>query len=155
MFERYTKASRAVVEAAYEEARALGSPSIEAEHLLLALTRSPGAGAALAAGGLDHDGLLEALELEFATALETVGVSAAGFGLPPAAAVAGRMRFGTSGKAVLERGIKLAVARGDKRLEAGHLALAVLRPSHGTVPRALAAAGVDARELTDRVAATL
>ena len=39
MFERFTHEARAAVKDAEGEARELGSPTIEAEHLLLALTR--------------------------------------------------------------------------------------------------------------------
>ena len=51
MFERFTREARLVVANAEAEARELGSPTIEAEHVLLALTRidrSTPVGAALA-----------------------------------------------------------------------------------------------------------
>ena len=155
MLEVFAKSARATVERAQEEARALGSPSVEAEHLLLALTCAPAVGPALAAAGLDHDAIVAALELELSTALDAVGVSVADFGPPAPVPVAGRPRFGTSAKAALEGALKVAVARGEKRLQPGHVGLALLQPAHGTVPRALALVGADVTGLRDRLAATL
>jgi D-alanyl-D-alanine carboxypeptidase len=151
MFERFTKTSRAVVEAAFLEARAAGSPTIEAEHMLLALTRDAAVADLL---GLDHDALADALDVEFAAALDVVGVSAATYGLPPASP-SPKQAMGTSGRLALERAVKLAAMRRDKRLEPAHLVLGVLRADHGTVPRALALAGVDRTAVADRLAATL
>ena len=155
MFERFSKSARGMVIAAEREARELGATSIEAEHLLLALTEAPTVGLALREAGLDHDGLLEALDRETEAALQTVGVSAASFGPPPRVPTKGRVRWGTSAKAALERSAIMVVERGERKIEAGHLALAILKPAHGTVPRALAAADVDVRALRDRVLATL
>ena len=151
MFERFTADARAVVEAAYHEARDAGSATIEAEHLLLAIARDPAMAELL---GFDHDALADALDVEFAAALDVVGVSPAAYG-PPPVAPAPRQSMGTSGKLALERAVKLAAARRDKRLEHAHLAIAVLRADHGTVPRALALAGLDRTAAADRVAATL
>jgi hypothetical protein len=67
----------------------------------------------------------------------------------------GEPRFATSAKLAMERAVRVAGARGDKRLRAGHLALGVLRAPVGTVPRALALAELDPAALTDAVAATL
>jgi ATP-dependent Clp protease ATP-binding subunit ClpC len=56
MFERFTRAARIAVKDAETEARELGSPAIEAEHLLLALLR-PEAGTiprALSEAGVDR-----------------------------------------------------------------------------------------------------
>ena len=67
MFERFTRDARSVVSAAEQEARELGSTTIEPEHLLLALTRlgeTTPTGEALAEAGLDHDAVLEALDAE-------------------------------------------------------------------------------------------
>ena len=151
LFDKFAKTSREVVEAAYQEARAAGSPTIEAEHLLLALTRDPEMADLL---GIDHDGLADALDVEFAAALDVVGVSADTYGLPPASPST-KQAMGTSGKLALERAIKLAAMRRDKRLEPAHLVLAVVKAEHGTVPRALALAGIDRTAVADRVAATL
>ncbi|MEA2294073.1 MAG: hypothetical protein QOE86_1712 [Solirubrobacteraceae bacterium] len=152
MFERFAKTARVVVEGAYHEARSTGSATIEAEHLLLALTDCPDVAPAL---GFDHATLADALDVEFAAALDVVGVSVTTYGPPPAVPVSGKLTVGTSAKLVLERAVRLAAARRDKRLEAAHVALGVLRADRGTVPRALALAGVDRTAAADRVAATL
>src|SRR5689334_19987852 len=152
MFERFAKTARWAVERAYHEARAAGSSSIEAEHLLLALTECEELAPAL---GFDHRTLSDALDLEFAAALDAVGVSAATYGPPPPVVVGDKRSMGTSGKLALERAVKLAAARRDKRMEAAHVALGVLRAEHGTVPRVLTLAGIDRTAVADRVAATL
>ena len=54
MFERFVRDARDVAETAHEEARAAGSATVEAEHVLLALT-APRSG--LAAGVLGEAGL--------------------------------------------------------------------------------------------------
>ena len=77
MFERLdTDARVAVVGAAREEALALGSASIEAEHLLLALAgdEDTATGRLLADAGLDREGVLEALDRESERSLAAVGV---------------------------------------------------------------------------------
>ncbi len=154
MFERFAKDVRAaVMRAADEEARRLGSRTVEAEHLLLALaadTHAP-AGRLLAEAGLDHEGVLAALERETERSLAAVGVALSDFALPGVPAAPPRSpRFAASGKRALERTLRVAVARGDRRISAPHLLLGVLRAELGTVPRALAAAGVDRAELATR-----
>jgi ATP-dependent Clp protease ATP-binding subunit ClpA len=153
VFERFTKAARAVAEGADREARALGSPTVEAEHLLLALAGSPAteAGRALAAAGLDHQGVLDALEAERERSLAAVGVDAHAFDLPTTAAAAARTttrpRWGASAKLGLERSLRVALERGDRRIEPHHVLLGLLRAEAGTVPRALAAADVGREDL--------
>jgi D-alanyl-D-alanine carboxypeptidase len=150
MFERFTRDARQVVRSAETLASGLGSPTIEAEHLLLALADRE---SVLAAAGLDHDGVLAALDAERDRSLIAVGVRASDFDLPPARAT--RPRFAASGKLALERALRAAVARSDKRLAAGHILLGVLAAEAGTVPRALAIAGVDRAELRAQVEAAL
>jgi len=72
MFERFTKDARAVVKQAVEEARLVGSPGIEAEHLLLAIAADY---PPLVDAGLDHDGVIRALDAEEEHSLAAVGVS--------------------------------------------------------------------------------
>ena len=145
MFERLTADARAVViRAAQEEASRCGAEKIEVEHLLLALTLDAGnAGTLLAGVGLDHDAVRAALETEVEQSLAAVGVSLSAFDLPPATAPgAGRARLGTSAKLALERAVRAAVARGDRRIDSAHLLLGLLRAQSGTIPRSLAIAGV-------------
>jgi ATP-dependent Clp protease ATP-binding subunit ClpA len=149
MFERFTSDARAVVKQADTEARRLGSPTIEAEHLLLALAgREP-----LDSAGLDHDGVLAALEAERERSLMAVGIDAKAFDLPPAPV--SNPRVAASTKIALERALRAAVARSHKRIDGGHILLALLQAEAGTVPRALDIAGIDRRELCDRAAAGL
>jgi ATP-dependent Clp protease ATP-binding subunit ClpA len=155
MFNRFTKSTRLVVVQALEEARRRGARRAEAEHLLLALTRNARVGPVLRDAGLDHDAAVAALEAEATQALAVVGVSASDYGLPAPAPVEGNIGMGTSGKLALERTLKIAVERGDKKLEPAHVGLALLVAEAGTVPRALAAAGVDTFALADGLRATL
>ena len=96
MFERFSHDAREVVKGAEAEARELGSPAIEAEHLLLALADRV---AALPAAGLDHDGVLAALDAERDRSLAAVGVSASGFEPSP---LPSKPKFATSAKSALE-----------------------------------------------------
>jgi ATP-dependent Clp protease ATP-binding subunit ClpA len=154
MFERFTRSARDVVAAAEAEARALGSPTVDAEHLLLALAGPQGAAlrSVLAGAGLDRQGVLDALETERERSLTAVGVSARDFDLPAAPRTGARPRWGASAKLALERSLRAALDRGDRRIEPGHILLGLLRAEAGTVPRALAAAGIDRDELADAVA---
>jgi ATP-dependent Clp protease ATP-binding subunit ClpA len=157
MFERFTREARLVVTGAESEARELGSPTIEAEHLLLALTRldrSTAVGGVLAEVGLDHDDMLTALDAERDRSLAAVGISIGDYDLPRPHATT-RPRMAANAKNALEQALRVSLARADKRIEAGHILLALLRAEAGTVPRALREAGVDRNELGDRTAAAL
>src|SRR3954454_13840140 len=141
VFERFTQDARRIVGDATEIARETGSPAVEAEHLLLAATRHEDpVSRVLRDYGLDYDGLSEALGRETERNLATVGVTAD----PPAfSPYIEKPRLATSAKAALEQSLRIAVERGDKRIGGEHVVLGVLRPEHGTVPRALVLAGVD------------
>jgi ATP-dependent Clp protease ATP-binding subunit ClpA len=157
MFERFTREARLAVSDAEAEARELGSPTIEAEHVLLALTRldpSTPVGTVLADSGLDHDAVLGALDAERERSLMAVGISIGDFDLPrphPSS----RPRMAAGAKSALEHALRISLVRGDKRIGSGHILLALLRAEAGTVPRALAEAGVDRGELNDRVTAVM
>ena len=146
MLERFVKEARDVAADAHDQARARGSSTVEAEHVLLALARdSTGrAGEVLARAGLDHAAVVSALESEFETTLAAVGVSVAALGAPPPTVpFAGRPRFGASATGALERALEVARDRGDRRIESAHILLGLLKAREGTVPRALRGAGVD------------
>ncbi|WP_431966865.1 Clp protease N-terminal domain-containing protein [Nocardia sp. bgisy134] len=66
MFERFSRSARTAVVIAQEDARELGSPSIEVEHVLLGLLAQgePELKALLADAGLTHEGVLSALNVE-------------------------------------------------------------------------------------------
>jgi ATP-dependent Clp protease ATP-binding subunit ClpA len=153
MFNRFARDARAVVSHAVGIAREQGSPRVEAEHLLLAVVRDDcPAARAMDAHGLDYDGLAAALERETERSLAAVGVAAEAGPFSPSVE---EPRFATSAKLALERALRAAVARRDRRIACAHVALGVLRAEVGTVPRALRIAGVDRAELSDAVAATL
>ncbi|WP_378734276.1 Clp protease N-terminal domain-containing protein [Nocardia brasiliensis] len=85
MFERFTRSAKTAVVTAQEDARALRSPSIEVEHVLLGLLSQsePELQALLADAGLTHDGVMSALAArgkfeplgeEDAAALRSIGI---------------------------------------------------------------------------------
>jgi ATP-dependent Clp protease ATP-binding subunit ClpA len=154
MFEHFeVDARRAVARAAADEAPALGSATIEEEHLLLALAADQNSevGALLAASGLDHDGVVTALERETERSLAAVGVAVSDFGLVDLPAARWRKpRFATSSKRALERAVRLATSRGDRALSSAHLLVGVLGAEIGTVSRALAITEVDRTALIRR-----
>jgi ATP-dependent Clp protease ATP-binding subunit ClpA len=157
MFERFTRAARTAVKDAETEARELGSPTIEAEHLLLALTRqdpSTAVGQALAEAGVDHDRVAEALDAERDRSLMAVGISIGEFDLP-APHPSSKPRMAAGAKSALEHALRISLVRADKRIDGGHILLALLRAEAGTVSRALTEAGVDRTELNDITTAAL
>jgi ATP-dependent Clp protease ATP-binding subunit ClpA len=148
---RFTKEARLVVGDSIQVARDLGAPSVEAEHLLLAVAAGDAPVArVLSAAGLDFDGLAAALVAETTRSLAAVGVTADALAFSP---FVERPRLATSAKLALERSLKVAVARNDKHIGSEHITLGALRATTGTVPRALECAGVDRVELTLRVEA--
>ena len=85
MFERFTKAARYAVVMAQEEARMLGAPNIDVEHLLLGLAAGPDDGIrkVLASGGITAATIRESLSRkrsaeplgeEDAAALRSIGI---------------------------------------------------------------------------------
>ena len=157
MFERFTREARLVVTTAEAEARERGSPTIEAEHLLLALAgldRTTTVGGVLAEMGLGHDDVIAALDAERERSLAAVGISIGDFDVPPPRP-SSKPRMAAGAKSALEHALRISLARADKRIESDHIRLALLRAEAGTVPRALREAGVDRTELNDRTAAAL
>jgi ATP-dependent Clp protease ATP-binding subunit ClpA len=151
MFERFAKPAREAAHEAQFVARDMGAMTVEAEHLLLAVTTTDTRAArVLRAAGLDEEGLREALIAETTRSLAAVGVTVDALHFSPYVKAP---RFGNSAKLVLERALKIAVSRGEKQIGAEHLTLAALQPSVGTVPRALECAGVDRAELISSLSA--
>jgi ATP-dependent Clp protease ATP-binding subunit ClpA len=148
---RFAEHARAIVRQAEKEAGEAGSPVIEAEHLLLAMTGEHGSEArdVLASAGLDRDGIRTALDREFRQSLAAAGVTLPAGGLPRASRDPARQaRLAASGKQVIERALKAAL--GQRQIRPGHLLLGVLAAQAGTVPRALALAGVNQDDLAAR-----
>lgn len=140
----------AVLQRARDEAKATGSPSVEAEHVLLAIAAHKGTEAQriLGAAGLDRAAILEALDREFEESLAGAGVSLSAFSLPTASRRHDAVpRWGTSFKLALHRAPRSAPGG---RLDATRLLVGILRAQVGTVPRALSLAGVDRAGLVAR-----
>ncbi|WP_316528433.1 Clp protease N-terminal domain-containing protein [Kitasatospora brasiliensis] len=146
-FDRYL---HAVLVRATHEAHEDGSATTDAHHLLLSLAADQGSTAqrVLAAAGLDRAAVRAALDREFEHSLSVVGVSAAAYDLPRPSRGDRQPKLGASARLALER--SFATAR-KKDLRSSHLLLGVLEAQVGTVPRALALAGIDRAELADRV----
>lgn len=143
---------RSIVKEADRQATAARSPAVEAEHLLLAVATTPGTPAydVLIDAGLTTDAIGAALHLNVTRSLAAAGVTWDGsvLGVGPVSASpkrrpAGRTTFGASARLALTRATKVAKGRKDARLSAGCVLVGVLLAEVGTVPRLLAAAGVD------------
>ena len=133
--------------AAAAEARAEGSATTEAHHMLLAIAAdgSP----TLAAAGLDHAAVRAGLDREFIRSLAAAGVRVDG-GLPRATPLpAGPSQLGATARAALERGF--AAARRKRDCRPGHVLLGIVLTPVGTVPRALELAGADPARLAQDV----
>lgn len=141
----HSRAVRDVVVRAVAEAQRRNAALVEAEHLLIALTRGDGSSvqSVLAEAGLDTAGVESALAAEREASLRVAGVTP-----PPAERLVAsprvvRPRWGASAKDALTRAHRAAAAQrrqrsGELDLLAGLFALEL-----GTLPRALTLAGVD------------
>jgi len=146
---------RKTVRLARDEARALGSARIEAEHLLLALAAQPQlpAGRLLWGEGLRPDAIRDALDLEFAHSLGAIGISLHGFALPDTRLpFLGSLPLGRSAKLALQRTIWARSGRGRdrRRPDSLHLLIGILDARSGTVARALTLSGFDRDALAER-----
>ncbi len=151
MPERSAPRPHAVLRRARAEACALGSPTVEAEHVLLAISVQKGTRAQqiLDAAGLDHDAISAALDREFEESLSAAGVSLSSFDLPARRRRADREpQWGASAKLAIQRAHTASKAGPGRHMEPTHLLVGILRAQGGTVPRALALAGVDRALLT-------
>lgn len=141
----------AVLEQARREARDDGSSMVEAHHVLLAIAGSgePNTARLLSSVGLDQGTIRDALGREFEHSLAAAGVSLGRAGVPrPDRTREPSPPVGSSVKLALERGLG---ATGRKRdLRPAHLLIGILQAPVGTVPRALALAGVDRAALVER-----
>ena len=145
-----------IVDHGVHEAHNDGSATIEAHHLLLGIAteQETVAHQVLASAGLDRQAIRDALDREFEHSLSAAGVSLAAFDLPrPSGSPERRAQLGASAKLALERGF--ASVNRKKDLRPAHLLLGILQAQVGTVPRALALAGIDRAGLTARVLRTL
>ncbi|MFD5649470.1 Clp protease N-terminal domain-containing protein [Streptomyces sp. NPDC127039] len=158
MFERFTKDARAVVQGAVGHAEEARAETVEPEHLLLALLDREGSRASFALAALGVGEHRDAVRRELGDARRRAGLSQsetealAGLGIDVTEIVArveeahgvgamsaddrrrGRRRsghrsFSRGAKEVLERALRVAVARRDRNIGDEHLLLALaLRP---------------------------
>jgi ATP-dependent Clp protease ATP-binding subunit ClpA len=136
------------------EAKRDGAEFIEAEHMLLALAadRDGDAAKVLKDSGLDHGRLVSALQEEHRRTLAFAGMHAPSNELVKSTALESSLTFGTSAKTAFRRA--LMASHGDhrrrSRLRGTDLLVGILQAELGTVPRALAIAGVDRAALLSR-----
>ncbi len=135
------------------EAKREGADLIEAEHMLLALAANPDSDAArlLNEFGLDHERLAGALREERRQTLAFVGMNAADTKAGEATELDSPPSLGTSAKVAFRRA--LIGSRHDRRrarLRGPDLLAGILEAEFGTVPRALAIAGIDRAALLAR-----
>jgi len=151
MFERFVADARRVALEANSVAAGLGSPTVEAEHVLVSLAgRNDPAGHALRDAGLDPPEIREAIRRDFERVLSRVGIDASGME-PSAHCRRTKPRWGASAKHALERALEEAKRRGDRHIGTEHILLGLLRARHGAVRRILAAEGIERGELTGRL----
>lgn len=146
-FDRYL---HAVITRAQLEASDDGSATVEAPHLLLAVAAEPEpvTRGVLDSLGLDAAAVRQALNREFEHSLSVVGVSRTSYELPRPSRMPARPSMGTSAKLVLERAF---TTYRKKELRPAHVLLGLLSAQVGTVPRALALAGVDREDALERL----
>jgi D-alanyl-D-alanine carboxypeptidase len=135
------------------EAKQGGAKVVEAEHILLALTAiSDGDVAALLREArLDHERLESALKEERRRTLAFAGMKAPDQELVAATELESPLSLGTSAKAAFKRAV--VGARHERRrvhLRSSDLLAGILEAELGTVPRALAIAGIDRVTLASR-----
>ena len=169
MFERFTNDARAVVRGAVVHSERVGSRSVGAEHLLLALLDSEAGRASFALASLGLADRKERVRVALADARRRAGLSQAeadalaGLGIDVSDIVSrveevhgvgamsgdrrgggwlsGRRTFGQDAKEVLERCLRIAVAHRDRRIGDEHILLALAaRP--GVASEVLADQGV-------------
>jgi ATP-dependent Clp protease ATP-binding subunit ClpC len=161
IFNRFTDRSRRSVEAAFEEARALGHDSLGDEDLLLGILRADeGIGAeALSSLGVTLEAAREESEELLSAALYSIGISLPLQEVRRESGDAFEMRipddrkipYSPRAKNVLVRAREEMRRLGDNHLGTEHILLAVLRDEHGMSVRILAGLGVSAAEIEARL----
>lgn len=150
--EKLSKSLRTVLAHAIDEASARGSTTVEAEHLLLALAGDESLTAAkiLTTAGLGHQAIEAALAQERAESLRAAGIGPVDAERLAATPRQVRPGWGASVKEAITRG-KTASGQDPRRWPAEtELLIGILHASLGTVPRALAIAGIDRGDLIER-----
>jgi len=159
IFNRFAKEARACVEAAAEEARALGHDSIGDEDLLLGILRADEgvAAEALSSLGVTLDTAREESERMASDALSSVGISLedirrqAGDAFDMRIPEGRRIPFSPRGKRVLERALREAVRLRDNRIGTEHVLLGILGDEEGTAVRMLGRMGLSTEALKEQL----
>ncbi|TKR22950.1 hypothetical protein FA014_13745 [Cellulomonas hominis] len=179
MFERFTTGARAAVVQAQEVARDLGDTRITPAHLVVAVASvGDPAATALAAHGADRAALLDRFDGD---GLDPAALAALGIDLdavrrradtvfgagaldradrarrptPGGRRAPGHVPFTRDAKKTLEVALREAIRLGHRRIEAGHVLLAVVRLSDTDGYALLRRAGVDTAALAADVTARL
>ncbi len=138
------------------EAKLDAAEFIEAEHMLLALAADPDSDGArlLKEFGLDRERLAAALREERRQTLAFVGMTTTDTKLAEATGLGSPPSLGTSSKVAVRRAlIGSRHGRRRARLRGIDLLAGILEAEFGTVPRALAIAGIDRIALLSRARA--
>lgn len=173
MFERFTKDAREAVVQAQEEGRAVGADRIGTEHVLLGMVRTPGtvAARALERVGVGRADLLAAVHAVPSDAIDAAALAGVGIDLDavraqveasfgpgaldtqPRRSKAGHLPFDTAAKKLLEVSLREAVRCKHRRIDTGHLLLAVARLDDTTAHRVLSSVGVGPDAVREAVTA--
>ena len=159
IFNRFARGARACVEAALEEARALGHDSLGDEDLLLGMLRTEEGVAAetLSSLGVNLEDAREQTERMAAEALASVGICLenirreAGEAFDMRIPEGRRIPFSPRAKKVLERSLEESVRLRDNYIGTEHVLLGILGNADGTAVRVLARMGVSTDVLEERL----
>ena len=159
IFNRFTRETRACVEAAVEEARVLGHDTVGDEDLLMGILRNDeGIGAAaLSSLGVTLEGVQEESEQMFSAALTSIGISMeqvrreGGETFEMRVPENRRIPFSPRAKKALEQALREAVRLRDSRIGTEHVLLGILRNRDGMAVRIMAGMGLSPEALEDRL----
>jgi ATP-dependent Clp protease ATP-binding subunit ClpA len=148
--QEFAGVARRTIVRAFEEATDAGAPAVEAEHLLLAIVAAPEqVGPVLGAFRLDRAAVVAMLDVEREHSLAAAGLGPVDQDRLAATPRRTRPGWGTSAREAIVRGSRLR--RDRHRMSEADLLTGVLQAELGTVPRALAYAGVDRAALVARL----
>ena len=174
MFERFAKDARESVVQAQEEARALGADRVRSEHVLLGTLRTPDtvAARALQRLGVRHADVLAAVRTLPRDAIDADALAGVGIDLDtvraqveasfgpgaldgePSRSPTGHLPFDSPAKKLLEVSLREAIRYKHRRIDTGHLLLAVVRLEDATAYRVLSSLGVSPGAVRESIAAT-
>ena len=159
IFKRFAKEARAGVEAAVEEARALGHDSVGDEDLLLGIlsTDKGEAAEAFSSLGVTLEEACEESERTLSDALSSIGISleeirqGAGDTFDMSLPEDREIPFSPRSKKALEQALREALRLGDNYIGTEHVLLGILRNEDGTAVRILDGLGVSPAALEERL----